>query len=268
MTEHVLPPPAVEAASTTTDADAAGGPAVSFSRNVSTELVATAFVMLAGPGVLALTSGGVGDLGAAIAFGASIAIAIGVLGAVANPMFTLALLVVREITLREAIGDWVGQVLGGVLGGALIFGINDLTRVERGANGWDRNGFGALGSVISAELIFGIVVVVVLLSSISRGFSMSSIALFTGATYAVAHLVLLDIDGGGINPARSIGSAIFSDTDPNALGQLWVFVIVPLVAAVAAVFVWLAIDDAEIDDTIFDDTLLDDAQNRLTGDTD
>lgn len=242
--------------------------ATPIARNISTELVATTLVMLAGPGVLTLTSGGVGDLGAALAFGAAIAIAIGVLGAVANPMFTLALLVVREITAREAVGDWIGQLLGGVLGGALIFGINDLTRTSGGANGWDRNGFGGLGSVISAELIFGVVVVVVLLSSISKGFSMSSIAMFTGAAYGVAHLVLLDLDGGGINPARSVGAAIFSDTDPNALAQLWVFILVPLVAAIAGVFVWLAIDDAEIDDTIFDETFVDDAQNVLTGDKD
>ena len=47
---------------------------------------------------------------------------------------------------------------------------------------------------------------------------------------------------------------------------MWVFVVVPLVAAVAAVFVWLAIDDAEVDDTIFDETFIDDAQNALTGD--
>lgn len=254
MSETELPSPDLE-----------GGSIV---RNVSTELTATTLVMLAGPGVLSLTSGGVGDLGAAIAFGAAIAIAIGVLGAVANPMFTLALLVVREITVREAVGDWVGQVLGAILGGALIFGINDLARIDRGANGWDRNGFGELGSVISAELVFGVIVVVVLLSSISKGFSMAAIAMFTGTAYAVAHLVLLDLDGGGINPARSIGSAIFADTDPNALGQVWVFVVVPLVAAVAAVFVWLAIDDAEIDDTIFDETLVDDAQNALTGDRD
>ncbi len=252
MSESALPP---------TDA-------IPISRNISTELAATTLVMLAGPGVLTLTSGGVGDLGAAIAFGAAIAIAIGVLGAVANPMFTLALLIVREITVREAVSDWIGQLLGGVLGGALIFGINDLTRADRGANGWDRNGYGELGSVISAELIFGVIVVVVLLSSISKGFSMSAIAMFTGTAYGVAHLVLLDLDGGGINPARSLGSAIFSDTDPNALAQVWVFVVVPLVAAIAAVFVWLAIDDAEIDDTIFDETFVDDAQNVLTGDAD
>lgn len=279
MSESVLPPSVSEAAATpdhvAVDAEKRARPdgpgrtpEASITRNISTEMVATTFVMLAGPGVLALTSGGGGDLGAAIAFGVAMAIAIGVLGAVANPMFTLALLVVREITPREAVGDWIGQLAGGVLGGALIFGINDLSRSESGANGWDRGGFGALGSVISGELVFGVIVVVVLLSSISKGLSTSSIALFTGGASAVAHLVLLDLDGGGINPARSIGSAIFSDTDPNAIGQLWVFVLVPLVAAVAAVFVWLAIDDAEVDDTIFDGTLVDDAQNSVTGDTD
>ena len=43
---------------------------------------------------------------------------------IANPMFTLAMMLVREITVREAIGDWIGQLAGGILGGALIFGIN------------------------------------------------------------------------------------------------------------------------------------------------
>lgn len=269
MTDSVLPPPIADPVSSQPGPGGeASGTSNPLARNVATEMVATTFVMLAGPGALALTSGGIGDLGAALAFGAAIAIAIGVLGAVANPIFTLALLLVREISLREAVGDWVGQFAGGILGGLLIFGINDLDRFERGANGWDRNGFGALGSVISAELIFGIVVVVVLLSSISKGFTMASIATFTGIAYAMAHLVLLDLDGGGINPARSLGAALFADTDPNALSQVWVFVLVPLVAAIGGVFVWLAIDDAEIDDTLFDETPLDDMQNRLTGDRD
>ena len=232
-----------------------------------TETVATTLVMLAGPGAIVLSSGAISDLAAAVSFGVAMAIAIGVIGAVANPMFTFALLLIREISPREAFGDWSGQLLGGVVGGALIFGINDLTRSGVGANGWDRNGFGELGSVIAAELVFGVVLVVVLLASISKGFSMAAIASFTGGMYGVAMLVLRSIDGGGLNPARSIGSAIFSDTDPNALSQVWVFVLVPLVAAFAAVFVWLAIDDADIDDTVFDETMLDDAQNLVTGDT-
>ncbi len=251
-TNELAPPDATSATATT-----------SVARNVTTELVATTLLMLAGPGAIVLSRGTIDELGVALSFGVAMAIAIGVIGAVANPIFTLALLVVREITPAEAIGDWVGQLAGGVLGAALVFGMNDLTRVSDGSNGWDRDGFASLGTVIAAELVFGIVVVVVLLSSISKGLATSSIAAFTGGTYAIAHLVLLGIDGGGLNPARSIGSALFST---DAIGQVWVFVLVPLVAAVAAVFVWLAIDDAEVDDTVFDDTFVDDAQNVLTGD--
>ena len=71
-----------------------------------------------------------------------------------------------------------------------------------------------------------------------------------------------------MNPARSIGSAIFSDADPNALAQLWPFVVVPRISAVACVFVGLAIDEATIDDTMFDETFLDDVQDRVTGNSD
>ncbi|MFN3256844.1 MAG: MIP/aquaporin family protein [Ilumatobacter sp.] len=226
-------------------------------RNLVTELVGTLVVMLAGPGVLVLSDGRVTDLGAAVAFGAGLALAIGVIGAVANPAFTLALLLVREISPRNAVSDWIGQLAGGVLGAAIIWAINDQTRVAVGSNGWDRGGYRELGSVIAAELVFSVIIVVVLLSTISQGYSTAAIASFTATAYALGHLVLIGLDGGGLNPARSIGSAIFSDADPSPLGQLWVFVVVPLVGAGAAVFVWLLIDDAEIDDTLFDDTLID-----------
>ncbi len=238
------------------------------SRNVATELVGTLILMLAGPGLVVLSDGKASDLAVALSFGAGLAVAIGVIGAVANPAFTLALLFVREISIRDAVGDWIGQVAGGVIGAAVIWGINDQTRTSLGANGWDRGGYSELGSVLAAELMFTLVVVIVLLSSISQGLSTASIAAFTGLTYAIGMLVLSGIDGGGMNPARSLGSAIFSDTDPNALGQVWVFVLIPMGAAVAAVFVWLLIDDAEIDDTIFDETFIDDMQNAATGDTD
>ena len=106
---------------------------------------------------------------------------------------------------------------------------------------------------------------VVLLSSISQGLSKAAIAAFTGLAYAVGTLVLLGISGAGMNPARSLGSAIFTDTNPSALGQVVVFIIVPLVAAVAAVFIWLAIDDADVDDTLFDGTFVDDLGDAIDG---
>jgi len=248
-------------------------------RNVAAEFVGTTIVMLGGPGLLVLGGDELGTLGIALGFGLAVAISIGVIGAVANPMFSLALWFSKAITTREALADWVGQVLGGVFGAALIFGLNDATRYAAGTNGWDPatldsgvdlginlSGFSDLGVVIGAELVMSTMVVVVLLSSISQQRSNSAMAAFTGAAYALGTLFLLGISGAGMNPARSLGSAIFADTDPNALGQVWVFIVVPIVAAFAGMLIWLAIDDATIDDTVFDDTILEGAADRVTGD--
>lgn len=237
-------------------------------RLVAAEFVGTTIVMLGGPGLMILGSGSIGPLGIAIGFGVSIAIAIGVIGAVANPMFSLALWFSRGITTREAAADWGGQFLGGIFGAALIFGLNDTERFTRGVNGWNHSGFGELGVVLAAELLLGTVAVTVLLSAISQQRSNSAMAAFTGAAYALGTLFLLDISGAGLNPARSLGAAVFADTDPNALGQVWAFVVVPIVAAFIGTVVWLVIDDATIDDTVFDDSVLEDLADAVTGDDD
>lgn len=241
-------------------------------RLIAAEFVGTTIVMLGGPGLIVLGSGSIGPLGIAIGFGLSMAIAIGVIGAVANPMFSLALWFSRGITTREAVADWIGQLLGGIFGAALIFGLNDTDRLSTGVNGWDRGGYGELGVVLGAELLLGTVAVVVLLSSISQQRSNSAVAAFTGAAYALGTLFLLEISGAGLNPARSLGTAVFADTDPNALGQVWAFIVVPIVAAFIGTIVWLVIDDATIDDTVFDDSVLEDVADAVadavTGDDD
>lgn len=246
----------------------------STARNVFAELVGTVLVVLAGPGLIVLGGDSIDALAVAISIGAAIAISLAVIGAVANPMFTLALLFSRGITTRDAVGDWIGQLLGGVVGAALIFGMNDADRFATGTNGWEpteavgvqATGFSTLGTVIAAELIIGTLVVVVLLASISQQRANAAMAAFTGLAYGVGALILTNISGAGLNPARSLGTALFADTDPNALGQVWVFVLVPLVAAFAGTLVWLAIDDATIDDTLFDDTFLEDIADAVTDD--
>lgn len=240
-------------------------------RNVFAEFVGTVLVVLAGPGLLVLGGDAVGTLGVAIGFGAATALAIGVIGAVANPMFSLALFFARGITGHQLVTDLIGQVLGGIAGAAVIWGMNDAARFSSGTNGWEPTsevglqltGFSTLGTVIAAELVIGIVVTVVLLSSISQALPETAVAAFTGLAVTVGALFLLPISGFGVNPARSIGTAVFADTDPNALGQVWVFVIVPMVASFGGMLVWLGIDDATVDDTVFDDTVLDDVADAV-----
>ena len=253
----------------------------SIGRLAGAEFVGTTIVMLGGPGLMIVAGDEIGTLGIAIGFGASIAIAIGVIGAVANPMFSLALWFSRGISTREMLSDWVGQLLGGIFGAALIFGLNDTTRFTAGVNGWDPgrlddgvdvgvnlSGYSDLGVVLAAELTISTIVVVVLLSAITQQRSSGAAAAFTGLAYAVGTMFLLGISGGGMNPARSLGTAVFADTDPNALGRVWAFLVIPMLAAFTGTLVWLAIDDATIDDTVFDDTILEDMTDAVTNDAD
>lgn len=249
-------------------------------RNVVAEILATAIVMLAGPGLLVLGDDDIGSLEVAMGFGLATAIAIGVIGATANPMFSLALWFSRAISGRELLGDWAGQLIGAVLGGALLFGLNDSTRFTAGVNGWEPSddvtpgvdlginpsGFAELGVVLAAELLVGTIVITVLLASVAQQRTTAAIAAFTGGAVTLAALFLLGISGVGINPARSLGAAVFADTDPAALGQVWVFVLLPVAAAFAGTLLWLLIDDATIDETVFDDTFLEDAADAVTGD--
>lgn len=254
---------------------------ISVGRLAGAEFVGTTIVMLGGPGLLVVAGDDIGTLGVAVGFGAAIALAIGVIGAVANPMFSLALWFSRGIGTRELFSDWLGQFLGGIFGGAIIFGLNDTTRYTAGVNGWDPGrldegvdlgvnltGYSDLGVVLAAELIIGTIVVVVLLSAITQQRSSAAAAAFTGLAYAVGTMFLLGISGAGMNPARSLGAAVFADTDPNALGRVWAFILVPVLAAFAGTLIWLAIDDATIDDTVFDDTFLEDVSDTVTNDAD
>jgi aquaporin Z len=248
-------------------------------RLIAAEFVGMTIVMIAGPGLLVMGDD-VGRLELALGYGVGTAIAIGVIGSVANPMFSLALWFARSISNRELVCDWIGQFLGAIFGAFLLFGLNDLDRFTTGTNGWqpgdsvdagvdlDVNitGFAGIGVVIAAELLLSVFLVVVLLSAIKEQRSNAAAAAFVGGAVVVAALFLFPLSGVGINPARSLAMAIFADTDPNALAQVWVFILMPLIAAFAGLFVWLAISETTIDETMLDDTFVEDITDVVTGD--
>src|SRR5262245_49815970 len=105
-------------------------------RNVGAEFVGTTIVMVGGPGLIVLGRE-VNRFEFAIGFGLATAIAIGVIGAVANPMFSFALWFAREIRGSELLFDWLGQVFGALFGAAVLFGLNDADRFTSGTNGWE-----------------------------------------------------------------------------------------------------------------------------------
>jgi aquaporin Z len=239
-------------------------------RNVAAEFVGTTIVMIGGPGLIVLGRD-VDRFEFAVGFGLATAISIGAIGAVANPMFSFALWFARGIRGSELLFDWLGQFLGALFGALVLFGLNDADRFTAGINGWQPGdsvpsgvdldvhvtGFANLGVVMGAEFLMCTLVVVVLLSAIREQRSNAAAAAFVGGAITLGSLFLFPLSGAGLNPARSLAMAIFSDTDPNALAQVWVFVVVPLLASFAGLLVWLAISEATIDDTLLDETFLD-----------
>jgi len=141
--------------------------------------------------------------------------------------------------LREAVPYWVAQFAGALLGGAVLklmttaFDVTDETGTL-GTNSWgaDINGVGAF--VIEALLTFVFVLVILLATDRASEAALAGIAI--GATLAVVHLVGIPLTGTGVNPARSFGPAVFEGGE--ALKQLWLFIVAPLVGGSIAAFVY------------------------------
>ena len=239
-------------------------------RNVAAEFVGTTLVVLGGPGLIVLGRD-TSKLEFALGVGLATAISIAVIGAVANPMFSLALWFARAIRGGELLFDWLGQLLGALFGALVLFGLNDADRFVTGVNGWQPGdsvppgvdldlhvtGWANLGVVAGAELLVCTLIVVVLLSAIREQPSNAVSGAFVGGAMTLGALFLFPISGAGLNPASSLAIAIFADTDPNALGQVWLFVVVPLLASFAGLLVWLAFSEATMDETILDETFVD-----------
>lgn len=240
------------------------------------EAVGTAVLMLIGPGTAILAYDRVGNVGVALSFGFALLAMVYAIGNVSgshiNPAVTLSFVLAKKMTIQTAVYYWVAQILGAVAGGLLLFiategGDTDKPLDQTGvfaANGWgDEIGsrFG-LGSVIVVEIVFTALLIFVVLSTTTRNFPVGFNGLAAGFTLAMIHMATIPVDNTSVNPARSIGAAVFSGGD--ALAQLWAFIVWPLVGAVVGVVVWLMVHDARLEDTLLDSTATRTARDRLT----
>jgi aquaporin Z len=185
----------------------------------------------------------IGAAGVAFAFGlvlVALAYAIGpVSGCHVNPAVTLGVLLARRISPREAGGYVVAQLAGAIVAGAFLKGfvawggVTDQTGAL-GTNGWGKtiNGGGAFVVEVLLTALFVLVVLLVTGRATAPGFA----GLAIGLALATVHFVGINLTGTSVNPARSIGPALFAGSE--ALKQLWLFIVAPLVGALLAVGVW------------------------------
>lgn len=208
------------------------------------ELIGTFALVLLGCGAAVLAGGEVGQLGIAFAFGlAIVAMAYGIgpiSGCHINPAVSFGAFIAGRMSLNTMLQYWLAQFIGAILGAAVLYLIAsgkagyDLASNGLGQNGW---GPGYLGEYsLVAALVFEVVAtflfLVVILGSTQKSAPGMVAGLAIGLTLAVIHIVGIQVTGVSVNPARSLGPAVF--VGDTAISQLWLFFVAPLLGAALA----------------------------------
>ena len=89
----------------------------------------------------------------------------------------------------------------------------------------------------------------VVLFTTTKKFAPGMGGLVVGITYALIHLISIPVDNTSVNPARSLGTALFADGHTGAMSQLWAFILFPMIGALVGVIIWLMLDDSRLEDT-------------------
>ncbi len=217
-------------------------------RAVISEFLGTLLLVLLAVGAAVVAGQWIGDLGVALAFGfvlLALAYALGpISGCHVNPAVTLGFLLARRIDGRTAVSYWVAQFLGAIAGAALVLllakqipGLQ--THEKLGSNGWGSRSAVHInaGGAFLVEVILTFLLVYVVLAVTHRLAVTGFDGLPIGMALAVVHLVGIPLTGTSVNPARSLGPAIFAGG--AALSQLWLFILAPLVGGALAAGVHL-----------------------------
>ena len=195
------------------------------------EMVGTMVLVLMGCGA-AVLNGGATSVAAVL----TIAFAFGL--SVVAMAYTIGVWLNGGLSVMEAGVYIVAQVTGGILGSALLWLITRTMGIEgTGANGFEEP---YLLAAFVAEAVFTFIFVLTVLGTTDRDNSSPHFAgLAIGLTLVLVHIVCIPVTGTSVNPARSIGPALFAGME--AISQLWLFIVAPIVGAVVAVPVWKTI---------------------------
>jgi aquaporin Z len=208
------------------------------------EFLGTLILVLFGCGSAVLMGADIGMTGIALAFGLAIVAAAYGLGAISgahlNPAVSLGVMLAGRMSAGDFVGYAVAQVAGAIAGAAILLLIaSGQADYAVATNGLGQNGFGpgylgeySLTSALVFEVVMTFLFVTVILGATASGAPGAMAGLAIGLTLAAIHLVGINVTGVSVNPARSIGPALFVGGD--AIAQLWVFILAPLAGGALA----------------------------------
>ena len=185
-------------------------------------------------------------VGTAIAFGLSVvamAYAIGgISGCHINPAITLGCLLTKRISVKDACGYMLFQVIGAILAAALLYAVVSTAGAEAvitTSTGANVCSYGVCNGILVEIVLTALFVLVVLGSTDEKKGAGNFAGLAIGLSLILIHLVGIHFTGTSVNPARSIGPALFQGG--QALQELGVFIVGPFVGAICAACIWCMI---------------------------
>jgi aquaporin Z len=209
------------------------------------EFLGTFVLVFGGCGSAVLSGAEIGFAGIALAFGLSLLAMVYAIGPISgchiNPAVTLGLFVSRKMDGRFAAGYVAAQILGGVAAAAVLLmiaqgmpGGYDVSTRGLAANGYGEHsplGFN-LGAAAITEIVLTAFLVFTVIGATDLAAPVGFAGIPIGLVLTLIHLVGIPVTNTSVNPARSIGPALF--VGGWAISQLWLFIVAPLIGAIVA----------------------------------
>jgi aquaporin Z len=226
-------------------------------RKYLAEIIGTGLLVFFGAGMATVSFGfrafgssvAAGILLTGLTFGLVLLGLVAVIGPISdchvNPAVTLGAFLAKRISALDLVGYWVAQLAGGLLGALLLLWVMhsspfySKSSIGLGANGYGQSSllhFSGGGAFLT-EVILTAVFVLVVLAATRKEASAPVAGIIVGLALALVNIMGIPVDGASVNPARSFGPAVI--VGGQALSQLWLFLISPLIGAVLGTGVYL-----------------------------
>lgn len=237
------------------------------------ELIGTFVLVLIGCGSAVFAMDHIGYLGVSFAFGLAVLAMVYAIGPISgchiNPAISIAMLFAGKQKPKDTAAYIISQVIGAIIAAGLLYIIaTGFESYDLGITGLGQNGFGqetkeifdpvtglkideitsgyTMMAAFIAEVVLTFVFLMVIFGSTSKKAPKGFAGISIGLSLVFIHLVGIPITGTSVNPARSIGPAIFAG--PEALTELWLFIVAPILGALLAALLWKNVFEEKVEE--------------------
>lgn len=221
------------------------------------ESIGTAWLVLGGCGAAVLAAAfpnvGIGLHGVSLAFGLTVLTMAYSLGSVSgchlNPAVTVGLAFAGKHPKNEVIPYIIAQIIGGAIGAGLLYLIaSGKTGFDVVTSGFAANGYGehspggySMVSGLITEIVATAFFLFIILGSTDKKAAPGFAPIAIGLALTLIHLITIPVTNTSVNPARSIGPALF--VGGWAIEQVWLFIVGPIVGAVVGALTYKAVHE-------------------------